>query len=162
MKYQLVKQMPAYKSHKIGNIVPGVDGAVLYPEEDGLGTFAVDDKFMIKHQPQIGGYFVVYEDGYKSWSPAEAFESGYTKLLGTENTITEEKIKSKILSEEFHKMGKKTTICLLTLHNGFEVVGVSACVDPANYDQAIGEKIALENATEKIWELEGYLLQNNL
>lgn len=28
----------------------------------------------------IGGYYVVYEDGYTSYSPAEAFEAGYTRL----------------------------------------------------------------------------------
>lgn len=33
-----------------------------------------------KHQPQPGGYFVVYEDGYESYSPAAAFEAGYTRL----------------------------------------------------------------------------------
>ena len=27
-----------------------------------------------------GGYFITYEDGYKSWSPAEAFEKGYTLI----------------------------------------------------------------------------------
>lgn len=26
----------------------------------------------------VGGYFVVYDDGYTSWSPAKAFEDGYT------------------------------------------------------------------------------------
>lgn len=26
------------------------------------------------------GYFVVYDDDYLSWSPTEAFESGYTRL----------------------------------------------------------------------------------
>ena len=30
--------------------------------------------------PEVGGYYVVYEDGYKSFSPAGAFESGYTPL----------------------------------------------------------------------------------
>jgi len=30
-----------------------------------------------KHDPKVGGYYVRYEDGYESWSPAEAFESGY-------------------------------------------------------------------------------------
>ena len=29
---------------------------------------------------QVGGYYVVYTGGYKSWSPAEAFEDGYTKV----------------------------------------------------------------------------------
>lgn len=33
-----------------------------------------------KHNPQIGWYYVVYEDGYVSFSPAEAFEGGYTKI----------------------------------------------------------------------------------
>lgn len=32
--------------------------------------------------PAIGGYFVVYDDGYESWSPAEAFEKGYTLIDG--------------------------------------------------------------------------------
>jgi hypothetical protein len=30
--------------------------------------------------PQPGGYFVVYKDGYKSFSPAKAFEEGYTRI----------------------------------------------------------------------------------
>lgn len=28
----------------------------------------------------IGGYYVLYEDGYDSWSPASAFESGYVPV----------------------------------------------------------------------------------
>ena len=30
--------------------------------------------------PRVGGYYVVYADGYKSFSPATAFEEGYTKI----------------------------------------------------------------------------------
>lgn len=52
----------------------------------------------------------------------------------------------------------RTTICQLTLENGFTVEGQSACVDPANFNQALGEKYAYEKALDKIWELEGYLL----
>lgn len=26
------------------------------------------------------GYYVVYDDGYESWSPTRAFEEGYTEL----------------------------------------------------------------------------------
>jgi len=33
-----------------------------------------------EHNPQPGGYFVVYKDGYKSFSPAKAFEEGYTRI----------------------------------------------------------------------------------
>lgn len=37
-------------------------------------------EYVAKHKPEVGGYYVVYEDGYKSFSPASAFESGYTRL----------------------------------------------------------------------------------
>ncbi|HYE92651.1 MAG TPA: hypothetical protein VEA38_16595 [Terriglobales bacterium] len=40
----------------------------------------VSAAYMAKHDPQVGGYYVRYEDGYESWSPAGPFESGYTKL----------------------------------------------------------------------------------
>lgn len=54
------------------------------------------------------------------------------------------------------------TICILTLENGFTVTGESACASPENFDQYIGQKIAYENAREKIWMLEGYLLKEKL
>ena len=53
--------------------------AMITPEENGYAPFRVDYAFLKKHIPQVGGYYVVYKDGYKSFSPAEAFESGYTK-----------------------------------------------------------------------------------
>lgn len=33
-----------------------------------------------RQPPVVGGYYVVYDDGYESWSPAKAFEEGYTRL----------------------------------------------------------------------------------
>ena len=53
--------------------------AMITPEEEGYAPFKVDFEYMRKHKPQVGGYFVQYEDGYKSFSPAEPFESGYTR-----------------------------------------------------------------------------------
>ena len=55
-----------------------------------------------------------------------------------------------------------TTHCIIILENGFKVDGVSACVDPAIYDEQKGRQYAYENAFNKIWELEGYLLKQNL
>lgn len=40
----------------------------------------VDDSYMLKHGPHIGGYFVRYEDSYESFSPANSFENGYTPI----------------------------------------------------------------------------------
>lgn len=54
------------------------------------------------------------------------------------------------------------TFCVLTLENGFTVTGESACASPENFDAEIGKKIAFENAREKIWLLEGYLLKQKL
>ncbi len=84
-----MRELPRYKSHKIVHAlkIHNIDidketgAAVITPADEGYGPFAVDSEYMAKHKPQSGGYYVVYEDGYKSWSPAEAFESGYT-LIG--------------------------------------------------------------------------------
>lgn len=54
------------------------------------------------------------------------------------------------------------TICIIILENGFKVEGVSACVDPANFDAIIGKEEAYKNAFDKIWEIEGYLLKQQL
>lgn len=54
------------------------------------------------------------------------------------------------------------TFCILILRNGFTVTGESACASPENFDPEIGQKIAYENARNKIWMLEGYLLKQKL
>ncbi len=54
------------------------------------------------------------------------------------------------------------TFCILTLENGFTVTGESACVSPENFDAEIGKKIAYDNARNKVWMLEGYLLKEKL
>ncbi len=55
-----------------------------------------------------------------------------------------------------------TTICQLTLQNGFVVVGTSACIDKNSFSKEIGEQEAYKNALDKVWELEGYLLKQRL
>ena len=54
------------------------------------------------------------------------------------------------------------TFCVLVLKNGFTVTGESACASPANFDAAIGCKIARANAVNKVWPLMGYALRNEL
>ena len=60
------------------------------------------------------------------------------------------------------KMGDKTTVVCLQLPNGFEMIQSSACVDVDNYDHNVGVNICMERIRGKIYELEGYLLQNRL
>lgn len=54
------------------------------------------------------------------------------------------------------------TFCVLVMKNGFTVTGESACASPENFDAEIGRKIARQNAVNKIWLLEGYLLKQRL
>lgn len=61
-----------------------------------------------------------------------------------------------------HKQLEFLTFCVLILKNGFTVTGESACASPENFDAEIGKKIAFENARNKIWQLEGYLLKEKL
>ncbi len=55
-------------------------GAFIYPEDKRYTPFKVDRAYVKKHNPQSGGYYVVYKDGHKSFSPADAFEDGYTLI----------------------------------------------------------------------------------
>lgn len=54
------------------------------------------------------------------------------------------------------------TFCVLTLRNGFTVTGESACASPENFDAEIGQKVARENAINKMWPLMGYELKGRL
>ena len=77
--------------------------------------------------------------------------------------LTPDLIDKAIKEEDYHVFEKTClTVCCLTLRNGFTVTGESACASPENFDAEIGRKIARENARNKIWMLEGYLLKEKL
>lgn len=70
--------------------------------------------------------------------------------------VTLEEVEAAIAKEEYIHIGRKTSIYLLTLKNGFEVVGISGCIDPKEYDSELGKKYAREKAIDKVWELLGF------
>lgn len=77
--------------------------------------------------------------------------------------LTPELIDLCIKSEDYHVFGgSQLTVCCLTLQNGYTVTGESACASPENFDAELGRKIAKDNARNKIWALEGYLLKQKL
>lgn len=77
--------------------------------------------------------------------------------------LTPDLIDSTIVSEQYHVFhGTTLTVCALTLRNGYIVTGESAAASPSNFDESIGRKIARDNARNKIWALEGYLLREKL
>ena len=77
--------------------------------------------------------------------------------------LTPEKIDGAIVAEDYHVFsGTTLTVCALTLRNGYVVIGESAAASPANFNEELGRKIARDNARNKIWALEGYLLRERL
>jgi hypothetical protein len=77
--------------------------------------------------------------------------------------ITPARIEQVIAGEYFHvPPGTTLTLCVLTLANGFTVVGESACASPENFNAELGRSIARDNAKNKIWALEGYALRSAL
>lgn len=84
--------MPVYRSHKevwaLKIKAFEFETRTITPEDQGYGPFPVDQEWLERNamkQDVVGGYYVVYEDDYKSWSPAEAFEKGYTQMSGPDN-----------------------------------------------------------------------------
>lgn len=77
--------------------------------------------------------------------------------------LTPEHLDSVIVGEDYYVFpGTTLTVCALKLRNGFVVTGESAAAAPENFDAEIGKKIARQNAREKIWMLEGYLLKQRI
>lgn len=97
MSEQAQRQMPRYRCHKevwaleILDINPVPEGWRLSFVDKEYATRLVSREWFNKHarddEDLVGGYFVVYQDGYESWSPRQAFLSGYTLISnGSERT----------------------------------------------------------------------------
>lgn len=77
-RYQCHKKVYALKIARVTAEDPKT--FMIVPENTDYAPFRVSSEFVGKHNPKPGGYYVVYEDGYESYSPAKAFEEGYTLI----------------------------------------------------------------------------------
>jgi hypothetical protein len=77
-KYECHKTVHALKIREVTEVPSG--GALIVPEDARYAALDVEADWVQKYSPEAGGYYVVYEDGYKSYSPATAFENGYTRV----------------------------------------------------------------------------------
>jgi hypothetical protein len=75
------------------------------------------------------------------------------------NRVTKEDILAQI-GEVRYEVHGKLTLAFVTMANGFQDIGKSACVDPANFNKALGEEYALEDFIQNIWPKMGYALQD--
>lgn len=88
-----VQGLPQWQCHKVVSAFKIVERKRAYSQDvdssegfthkllgdDGIAVVVGQD-YMDRHQPLVGGYFVQYENGHQSFSPAEAFEAGYSSL----------------------------------------------------------------------------------
>jgi hypothetical protein len=63
-------------------------------------------------------------------------------------------------TQSFQKMGEKMTVCLITLNNGFEIIGTSGCADPSKFDYEIGCHYALVDALNKLGQFDTFYEAN--
>lgn len=85
-------EMPRYRCHKevwalkIRDVELSADptkAAVIVPVAVGYRSFPAPDGWLDRFKGRESGdmgYYVVYADGYASWSPTQAFEEGYTLI----------------------------------------------------------------------------------
>jgi hypothetical protein len=135
--------------HKISDedwIIRGVQGE-LYPCKPEIFAATYD----ACEQPRPGN------------ASEQAIETEIQAKGLTAPRLTPADIDGTIASIAYHRFpGTTLTICCVTLRNGFNVTGESAAASPENFNEHIGNKIAFENARQKIWALEGYLLRERL
>lgn len=179
---QPAREMPRYKCHKVVHAlkIADVTGETITPADPGYAAFTVDPKLFLRFTPSAGDYYVVYEDGYASFSPAQAFEQGYSLLDQPARPangirITPDHVKDIVAGAYITTADKafagcpvmpgmeQLTICVLMLKNGTKVVGLNhGAIDPAQHSAARGEADAYEDAINKVYELEGYLARQRL
>lgn len=79
------------------------------------------------------------------------------------NKVTDDDVEKAIVEELYDFLSDgKTTVCTLVLYNGFTVRGYSACVDPANFNEADGKKYSRERAVNEVWPALGAILAEKL
>lgn len=90
-------------------------------------------------------------------------EASRQAMGSTAPRVTLDSMVAKIAREEFWVPdGTVLTICVLTMTNGFHLVGKSAPAAPENFNPELGKKFAKEDAIRQLWQLEGYALRERL
>lgn len=116
----------------------GSKGATMTPDEASLSRIVRDDS----------------EQGIEAQIQAKGL---------TAPRLTPEAIDEQIVAEAYHHFpNSRTTVCMLTLRNGFEVIGSSASVAAENFNPEIGKTVARRKARDAVWEFEGYRLKTHL
>ena len=143
-KIQLLKPMGMFDN--VGEVCEVVnvldDGTISFSFGNGL-------HMGVMSEDEFGKYFKYYDEPVKK---------------PTKNRVTSDMVDELIDNSEVivDTLFDNCTMVALRLPNSFVIVETSACVDPDNYSEEIGFDICMERIRNKVWELEGYKLCNEL
>lgn len=83
---KFLKLLPRYQCHKqvnalqISGIFPNPRGVELHFVDDSVIPFQLTADWYNEHAPLVGGYLVAYDNGDLSFSPADVFHAGYSRM----------------------------------------------------------------------------------
>ena len=97
--------------------------------------------------------------GWKARSSSELVDTLRDLQPSEMNKVTKEFLESEIVDVTYTRLTGTLTHCAITVKSGFVFTGESACVDESAYNKEIGEKIAYDNAFEKMWMPYGFWLK---
>ena len=86
-----------------------------------------------------------------------AVSMAMASLIDTKK-VTKDFLESEIDKVEYNRLGGTLTHCTIYTHDGFTFTGESACVDPEQFDEEIGKRIAYKMAFDKMYPHYGFLL----
>jgi hypothetical protein len=176
-EYETRKRVKAAKIIGTRNDTHGSGDVNALLLDDG-GLFHVRAGWWKAKEAAIGGYLVVYQDGYASFSPAAPFEQSATLIQNAEPALSLENAKAIVDTKTAPRVtldGIKAaidtvdylrhdtlTICVLTMRNSFKVVGKAAPADARNFDYQVGQRFAYDDAFKQLWPLMGFALCEQL
>jgi len=85
-RYRCIKCVSAGKITLLLTHVDGTLDVELIGNDEKIHKIRMSADWNHKHAPELHGYMVFYDDGYTSYSPAEAFEKGYVPLSENEGS----------------------------------------------------------------------------
>lgn len=106
----------------------------------------------------------------------EASDKAAAAVQKTPNRVTLDSMNAKVAGENYFTIGEALaalgqpftpqhavmTVCVLTMTNGYMLIGKSAPADAGNFNAELGQKFAREDAIRQLWPLEGYALRERL
>lgn len=136
--WKCFKEVEAFKIGKITLNGNNELAATLYGEYPYAAH--VTKQYIDKHNPQPGGYYVRYKDGYESYSPAEAFEEGYISVcavgISSEN-LTANEVKNLRPGPIFHRSA--SGLSMLRPKNALRILARCAdCLEELEVSEIVG------------------------